>query len=251
MDDGIELLAEGRFRLLGRLDRVAKIEEKRLSLPEMEARLLDHPWVEAAAIVVLSGRRQSIGAVLVLSSPGRVALQAESKRSVTQALLKHLKGHFEAVLLPRQWRICACLPMTERGKIDYPALVALFSSPEGAVLLPRVEKVTEGLSGGVPHVTLDLHVCPEIVHFLGHFPGAALLPGVVQVDWAMRFARQHLPVEGVFLGLESLKFLGVIVPDSRLQLHLAWDAERKRLDFSYATSSRKYSAGCILLGEAP
>jgi acyl-coenzyme A synthetase/AMP-(fatty) acid ligase len=43
MDDGIELMPDGRFRLLGRLDRVVKIEEKRLSLPEMEARLAASP----------------------------------------------------------------------------------------------------------------------------------------------------------------------------------------------------------------
>ena len=91
---------------------------------------------------------------------------------------------------------------------------------------------------------------PEIAHFAGHFPGAALLPGVVQVDWAVHFARQYLPLEGVFSALENLKFLGVIVPDTKLQLSLAWDVERKRLDFSYATSDRKYSVGRIVFSGA-
>jgi acyl-coenzyme A synthetase/AMP-(fatty) acid ligase len=102
MDDGIEFVPDGRFRLLGRLDRVVKIEEKRLSLPEMEARLAAHPWVEAAALVPLAGRRQSIGAVLVLGAEGRERLRLEGRRAVMQALRKHLAGYFDAVLLPRR-----------------------------------------------------------------------------------------------------------------------------------------------------
>ena len=250
MDDGIELMADGRFRLLGRLDRVVKIEEKRLSLPEMEARLLAHDWVEAAAVVALSGRRQSIGAALILSAAGKASLDAEGKRSVTQALHKHLAGHFEAVLLPRHWRFIDRLPTTDRGKIAYAALVALFSPANVQPLLPEVINVASDKSSSLHQVILDLHVVPEIAHFAGHFPGAALLPGVVQVDWAVHFARQYLPLEGVFSALENLKFLGVIVPDTKLQLSLAWDAERKRLDFSYATSDRKYSVGRIVFSGA-
>ena len=247
MDDGIELMADGRFRLLGRLDRVVKIEEKRLSLPEMEARLAAHVWVATAAVVALSGRRQSIGAVLVLSAAGKASVVAKGKRSVTQALHKHLSGHFEAVLLPRHWRVIDRLPTTDRGKIAYAGLVDLFAPPP---LLPSIINVAGDQSGSLHQVVLDLHVVPEIVHFTGHFPGAALLPGVVQVDWAVHFARQYLPLEGVFSALENLKFLGVIVPDIRLQLSLAWDAERKRLDFSYATPVRKFSVGRIVFGGA-
>ena len=86
MDDGIALMPDGRFRLLGRLDRVVKIEEKRLSLPDMESRLGAHAWIDSAAIVPLSGRRQSIGAVVVLSALGRENLRTEGKRAVAQAL---------------------------------------------------------------------------------------------------------------------------------------------------------------------
>ena len=248
MDDGIELMADGRFRLLGRLDRVVKIEEKRLSLPEMEARLVAHNWVEAAAVVALSGRRQSIGAASVLSAAGKAILDAEGKRSVTQALHKHLAGHFEAVLLPRHWRFVDRLPTTDRGKVAYAALVALFAPANVLPLFPDVINVAGDQTRPLHNVILDLHVVPEITHFPGHFPGAALLPGVVQVGWAVHFARQYLPLEGTFSALENLKFLGVIVPDTKLQLSLAWDAERKRLDFSYATPDRKYSVGRIIFG---
>ena len=241
MDDGITLMADGRFRLLGRLDRTVKIEEKRLSLPDMESRLLAHAWVDAAAAVALNGHRKSVGAVVVLNTQGRTQLQTSGKRAVAQTLRAHLADHFEAVLLPRHWRFPEQLPTNERGKVADAALSALFDPP----LLPEVTAIS--ISDG-NRVVLDLHITPDIAHFAGHFPGAALLPGVVQVDWAVHFARRHLPLEGNFSALDNLKFLGVILPDTKLQLSLAWDAERRRLEFAYATPQRKYSAGRILFG---
>ena len=250
MDDAIDLMPDGRFRLLGRLDRIAKIEEKRLSLPEMEACLTTHAWVEAASVVPLTGRRQSIGAVLVLNAKGNEQLALEGKRRVTQALQQHLARHFDSVLLPRRWRFPECLPTNDRGKITDVALAALFFSTESKCLLPEVTALSDEAIAG-HQVALDLYVLPEIAHFDGHFPGAPILPGVVQVDWAIHFARQYLPLEGVFSSLEKLKFLAVIVPGARLKLSLAWDVERKMLNFNYATATQKYATGRVVFGGAP
>ena len=259
MDDGVELCADGRFRLLGRLDRVVKIEEKRLSLPEMEAYLANHVWVDEAAVVALSGRRQSIGAVLVLNGAGRSRLASAGKRPVTQELHRHLAGRFEAVLLPRYWRFPDRLPLSARGKLAHAALADLFASSRSPApssanaqrMLPEVTAVVVERDGERWRAVLDLHVAPQIAHFSGHFPGAALLPGVVQVDWAVHYARRHLPVDGVFSALENLKFLGVVVPDTRLRLSLVWDAARRSLEFCYAASERKYSAGRVVFGATP
>ena len=254
MDDGIALALSGRFRLLGRLDRVVKIEEKRLSLPEMEACLAAHAWVETAAVVALPGRRQSVGAVLVLNTAGVERRATETKRSMVQALQQHLARHFDAVLLPRHWRFRESLPTNDSGKLTAAALATIFTQEdpkeENPCLLPDVIAVDAQRSETRQHVVLELHVLPEIAHFAGHFPGAAILPGVVQVDWAIHFARQYLPVEGVFSALEKLKFLAVIRPDARVQLSLVWDGERKLLTFSYATSTQKCAVGNVLFGGA-
>jgi acyl-coenzyme A synthetase/AMP-(fatty) acid ligase len=129
-DDAAEWLDGGRFRLLGRRDRMVKIEEKRLSLPDMEGRLAAHPWVQEAALTVLNGRRQTLGAVLVLSVAGREALAGEGRSTFAQALRRYLAHWFDAVLLPRRWRYPDALPYNERGKLAAADLAALFAEEE-------------------------------------------------------------------------------------------------------------------------
>ncbi|MCE1229700.1 MAG: AMP-binding protein [Firmicutes bacterium] len=126
MEDALEATTQGRFRLRGRLDRIVKLEEKRLSLPEMEAALESHPSVRQAALVLLEGRRKALGAVVVLNH----AVDDETRRTLGQAFRRHLAKHFEAVLLPRRWRFVESLPFDERGKLTVQALAALFATGE-------------------------------------------------------------------------------------------------------------------------
>ena len=126
MDDGAKLLGGGRFLLLGRLDRVVKIEGKRLSLPELEQRLQAHAWVQSAAAVPLPAPKR-LGVVIVLKREGAAALEHQGARAVGEALRKHLAPHFDATLLPKRFRFVAELPLSERGKIVSQELVQLFS----------------------------------------------------------------------------------------------------------------------------
>jgi acyl-coenzyme A synthetase/AMP-(fatty) acid ligase len=248
MDDAVEMLPDSTFRLRGRLDRVVKIEEKRLSLPDLEAHLLAHRWVSNAAAVALIGQRQSIGAVIVLSTEGRQQLVTLGKRDTALQLRRHLAAFFDAVLLPRRWRFPEQLPINERGKLTQAALAALFADEvQQTPLQPQVLTVRPSGDAG-NHVILDLHVPIALAHFPGHFPGMPILPGVVQIDWAVRYAREHLALVGEFSALENIKFLALVLPDAQLELTLKWDAANTRLEFVFATSQRKYSSGRIVFG---
>lgn len=129
LEDAVEFLDDGRFRLLGRLDRIVKIEEKRLALPEMEKRLAAHPFVREAAVVPLdsaNGRRTVVGALIVPSDAGSRML-AQDPRALTAALTAHLAAAYDHVLLPRRWRFAAGLPVDERGKLPQAAVAACFA----------------------------------------------------------------------------------------------------------------------------
>ena len=128
MEDAGEPLADGRFRLLGRLDRIVKLEEKRVSLPELEAELQTHPWISQAAVTRLEGPRAVLGAVLVLVED-MPHLSPEEWRSLGWTFRQFLLTRFEAVAIPKCWRIVNELPYNESGKLTPQSLASLFAEP--------------------------------------------------------------------------------------------------------------------------
>jgi 3-hydroxymyristoyl/3-hydroxydecanoyl-(acyl carrier protein) dehydratase len=56
-------------------------------------------------------------------------------------------------------------------------------------MLPCPRRFPRAASGA--SATYRLRVPPTLEHFRGHFPGFPILPGVVQLDWAVRFGRLH------------------------------------------------------------
>lgn len=129
-DDRVEHLEDDTFELAGRIDRIVKVEEKRLSLDAMETACCAHPWVTECAALVLQSQpngRQTVALALVLSDLGREQL-ALGKRQLNQALREHLQHYFEPVLVPKRIRYIDQLPYTAQGKLPRDQLHELFAS---------------------------------------------------------------------------------------------------------------------------
>jgi acyl-coenzyme A synthetase/AMP-(fatty) acid ligase len=126
MGDKIELLDGRRFVSQGRVDRIVKIEEKRLSLSEMEQRLEKMDWVEDAKLLVISGEREQVACVVVLSQQGKALLAEDGRRAMGQQLRNLLSVHYERVVLPRKWRYVDDLPHNQQGKTTQQDLADLF-----------------------------------------------------------------------------------------------------------------------------
>lgn len=242
--DAARIAADGRFELLGRLDRIVKLEEKRISLPMLEQALVDHDWVAEARLGVVQENRASLGALLVLSESGLFALREHGRRSLTETLRKHLSQHCEALALPRRWRLLRQMPLNSQGKLAQADVEALLLAAR-----PRAPEVLEQ-SASDGEWSLQLSVPPDLAYFSGHFPKAPVLPGVVQVEWALNLGRQLLNLDGAFAGMEVLKFQQLVRPGDEIQLHLRFDAERGKLYFAYRNDTATCSSGRILLGPA-
>ncbi|WP_260959466.1 AMP-binding protein [Pseudomonas citri] len=240
--DAVRISEDGRFELLGRLDRIVKLEEKRISLPMLEQALISHDWVSEARLGVVQENRASLGALVVLSETGLHALRNLGRRAVTEALRRHLGGHCEPLALPRRWRWLRQLPLNAQGKLPQAEVEALLLAPrpKTAHVLEQVE--TDG------EWSLQLAVPPDLAYFSGHFPTAPVLPGVVQVDWAVNLGRQLLDLPPRFVGMEALKFQQLIRPGDEIQLHLRFDRERGKLYFAYRNDTAACSSGRIVLG---
>lgn len=85
-----------------------------------------------------------------------------------------------------------------------------------------------------------------LVHFEGHFPGTPILPGVAQVDWAIRFAQQYFGEIGTCQRLEALKFNDRVLPGETLVLALDWSAEKATLRFAYTADGKAKSSGKVV-----
>jgi len=85
----------------------------------------------------------------------------------------------------------------------------------GGAAEPRIVSETLG-----PPVRLELAVAPDLPCFEGHFPGVPVLPGVVQLDWAIRFGGQYLGMSSDIRRIDALKFSRIVRPGARLTLEL-------------------------------
>jgi 3-hydroxymyristoyl/3-hydroxydecanoyl-(acyl carrier protein) dehydratase len=94
-------------------------------------------------------------------------------------------------------------------------------------------------------VTLSLDLDRDCPAFEGHFPATPILPAVVQVDWAICFAREHFALPPHLGALRSLKFLRIVQPPVRLTLELAPTADGRGITFSYARGAAACSTGRI------
>jgi acyl-coenzyme A synthetase/AMP-(fatty) acid ligase len=130
MGDRVAFDARGGFELLGRADRVAKIEDKRVSLSEIERRLLPHSYVkDVVAVALEDDTRQYVGVVVELSAAGLEELARRGKRAINVALRSSLRGSIDPVALPRAFRYPATIPVDAQGKRQVAVLVELFGRP--------------------------------------------------------------------------------------------------------------------------
>ena len=97
-----------------------------------------------------------------------------------------------------------------------------------------------------PEATFTLAVDPDLEVFRGHFPGHPVLPGVVQVDWAIRLGTRAYGALGGFRGIDQLKFHAPILPGDVVDLCLAFDPGRGRLSFRYQAGAVRKSSGVVL-----
>ena len=130
-DDAIELMPDGQFLLRGRLDRIVKLEEKRLSLTELEQALSGSLLIiESCALVVNPQRtlhRDVLAVVAVLTEKGRAQLESKGKLTLVNSLKAELRKYFELSLIPKKWRFINELPVNGQAKINMQAIQRLFN----------------------------------------------------------------------------------------------------------------------------
>lgn len=124
--DRIQIVAQG-FRFLGRADRIAKIEGKRISLTEVERILQALPWIDTAAAVVLPGDTPRLAAAATLTEAGRDRLAQLGRFRFGRMLRQEMAATSDPAGRPRLWRFVEALPLRAMGKRVDTDILALFT----------------------------------------------------------------------------------------------------------------------------
>ncbi|WMD22885.1 AMP-binding protein [Achromobacter seleniivolatilans] len=233
------LLADNGFQLLGRLDRIIKIEEKRISLPMLEQSLMQHPYVTDARLGRASGATRLAG-LIALSALGLHALRNQGRKTVVDALRTHLSTGFESLAIPRTWRLFQHLPGNAQGKIPQ----AEFDIAAGPRPVQPAEIEQPGQPANERRYTLDIPL--DLAYFSGHFPSAPVVPGVAQISWALSLAQRDLYPGLRFGGMEALKFQRLLRPGDTAILVLRWEEAKQKLYFTCTVDDAPCSSGRIL-----
>lgn len=114
------------FELLGRADRIVKIEEKRISLTQVETAIVALESVSEAKVLVWENHRQSIAAVILLNTKGKEKLETDGDKLFKTKIKQQLKGVIDDMALPRYIRFVNQMPTDALGKSPIRLLEALF-----------------------------------------------------------------------------------------------------------------------------
>lgn len=126
--DLAEFFDDGRFILKGRSDSIVKIEEKRISLTEVENRLLQTGLVEDVKVIALQNDvRQYLAAAVVLNAEGKKKFENTEKYYINRFFHDFLMQYFENVVLPKKWRFVEKLPVDVQGKKHKDEIAAMFN----------------------------------------------------------------------------------------------------------------------------
>lgn len=225
------------FKLMGRTDRIVKLEEKRLSLDAIEQSIQALDVVKQYHVLVFEHeQRQMLGCIVVLTEQAREQLQQQGKSAFVNHLKQQLKDSLETIAIPRQWRFLSQLPQNTQSKLNKNYLKTLFR--------PMLQPVVLSQSQNSDDHIWELEFPPELACFKGHFPTQPIYPGVGQIGFLQHFAKSIWSDLSWCQGYEQLKFQNLIRPYAVVQLKFS--RKEHKVSFELRDSEQILASGRLL-----
>ena len=233
---------EDRLALQGRIDRIVKLNDKRVSLESIEAKLLESGLL-ADCYCAPHPKFKRIAALLQLNGEGLKKFRKIGKKGVVAELKELLKLEFKNSV--RYFKIVEKMPRNQQGKFEKSEFEnALFASPKPVWSGGRVNEAGKICYGSGQNLESALNCdtnasCVKfdeggdrldgaqkyefgaIMHagleiFESHFPNLPLLPGFMQLDYVFELASMvGVDISGAST-VENLKFMKFVRPGDLL-----------------------------------
>jgi hypothetical protein len=203
--------------LLGRGDRTVKINENRVSLDLLEAKLRSHEFIGECRIDLHPQRDRAV-ALIKLSDRGEQAFRAGGKKGITDELKAFLKPEFGAIL--RYFKIASKLPFNEQGKLSKKDFLSALQRYE----VPIFEQSAEN--------EFRAKVRASDFYFDGHFARFALVPAFMQLRFVLICAKAlGYELDGT-QKIENLKFKNFIRPGDEISIKITEASGKLRFEIS-------------------
>lgn len=236
--DAVEISAQG-FVLLGRIDRIVKIGDKRTSLVSVEQALMANELVDDCYIAK-HPTEQRLAAWVGLSEKGIALFRNKGRKAVIEELKLWFSKDQEKTAIPRFWRFTDKLPRNSQSKISRLEFEKICTQQQIVPIWLNQEQQGNMLilQGKVP---LDL------IYFKGHFANFPLVPGVVELQWVKEKIDTYFDKEVRIARIDNLKFQKFLRPNDRFELSLDWQADKNRMRFQLKTDGEMCASGLVII----
>jgi len=229
LDDRIELATDGTFEYLGRSSELVKIAGKRADASAIEATVRAVAGVTDAAVIVHAAPDKE----------PRVALAVTTESDVSrEAIAGAIRHHFDAVFVPKIFRVVPRIPRTERGKLDARELRELLGVAARATDQIPVERIgPDEYRAEIPS---------DLAFFDGHFETFKVLCGAAVIDrivWPI--VKLEHPEVGELRAIRRLRFKKPIGPDQSLSIKLAVTAGK--IQFEILDAATQVASGQLVV----
>ncbi|WP_462106327.1 AMP-binding protein [Campylobacter concisus] len=223
-----------RLTLKGRIDRIVKLNDKRVNLISIENKMLESGLLKDCYCDT-HPKFKRLAALLELSEEGVRLFRDSGKKGVVARLNELLRPEFKNSV--RYFKIVSSLCKNAQGKF----LKANFKE-----LLEKNEEFVWEKSSENGIYKFKTKLSPALGIFMEHFPNLPLLPGFVQLDFVFKFAREIGAEIGDQCVVENLKFLKFVRPNDEFCIEISQKDEK--VYFEIFCNGTKSAGGRIKLG---
>ncbi len=228
--DRMELFGD-EIELLGRSDRVLKVQEKRIDANVLESKIKENEYIDDCYCLEFAGK---IATLVILNNLGKEFLLKNGSVELIKSLKNHLKTDFEKI--PQKWKFFDEIPKNIRGKIDKEKIRELF---ELNLSLPLIlSRIKEENS-----ITFRLIFLGNSNFFKGHFEDLPILAGVVQLFYVDFFSKLAYNLDCHCGQIRRVKFANIIKPNQIIDLELT--KTDTGISFKYKDENKTYSSGIL------
>lgn len=201
------VIIEGdNLKLLGRQDRIFKVNDMRFSLDELEAFLKTCPYIQDCYCAILQDLKHKIATLIVLSDKGKQFFKKFGKQGIVQSVREHLKTKFNQYgSRVKSFKIIHALPYNSQGKITQKDFLKAW---EG-LITPRFIKQSMNDNEAIWTTT----IYEDCFYFEGHFADFPILPGFVTLEFVVKLAKESFGLDLAYATyLKNIKFTSFIRP---------------------------------------